>query len=212
MPAKHLYQKRCYPSPTSPYKGKSVCQGGHVSQNLINNTCYPEVFDGKLLVKPHKVQMYPGYYILSSPHFLNCLSQQLDTSICLKATTLIQDPSTPQGCETQRSASEWSYSKFKWGCTRTTCKGCSKKVLLVPEWPCFTPPFHAVGTCDCLMALGCWFLAAAGLEIVSTKIVIQVEKRSRAVIKMALFLNLVYHYPSCLETSTIHHWWLEFFS
>jgi len=73
-------------------------------------------------------------------------------------------------------------------------------------------PCHVVGTCGCEMGLGCQFLAAASLEIVSTKIIIQVEKRSRTVIKMALFLNLVYHYPFCLETRAIHHWWLEAFS
>lgn len=134
MPAKHLYQKRCYPSPTSPYKRKSVCQRGHVSQNPINNTCYPEVFDGKLLVKPHKVQMYPGYYILSSPHFLNCLSQQLYTSVCLKATTLIQDPSTPQGCETQ-SASEWSYSKSSEAVQEQPARDAAKKGSLFQSGP-----------------------------------------------------------------------------
>lgn len=36
---------------------------------------------------------------------------------------------------------------------KNNLQGCSKKLLLVPEWPCFMLPFHTVGTHGCEMAL-----------------------------------------------------------
>ena len=124
-----------------------------------------------------------------------------------KQELLFRAPLHPMGVRCSR-VRQWSYSKSSQAVWEQPERDAAKNFFLFQSGPVLCYPSTVLGH----MAVRWPFLAAAGLEIVSTKIRIQVEKRSRTVIKMVLFLNLVYYYPSCLETSAIHHWWLEAFS